>query len=113
MSYYFSTESSRANYKIQQFLRQIGIYFQLANSCRPLNRLIYIPFLKENNLRYEKWNNNYKGIFTAEMKNALTIMEDKNTWDKFRTWCKQNKLDINESYKSNLSVKKQNKLIIL
>lgn len=110
MSRYFSTESSRANYKIQQFLQQIGIYFQLANSCRPLNRIIYIPFLKENNLRYKKWNNNYKGIFTAEMENALTIMETKETWETFRKWCKSNKTEINNRYKDNLPLKKQKKL---
>jgi hypothetical protein len=113
MSRYFSTESSRANYKIQQFLQQIGIYFQLAYSCRPLNRIIYIPFLKENNLRYKKWNNNYKGIFTAEMENALTIMENEKAWKEFRKWCKVNKDKINEQYKNNLSVKKQNKLCII
>ena len=111
MGYYFSTESSRANYKIQNFLQQIGIYFQLANSCRPLNRLIYVPFLKENNLKYKKWNNRYKGIFTAEMKNALIIMSSKKTWDNFRKWCKNNKLEINQQYKESLPIKKQNKLI--
>lgn len=107
MSKYFTTESSRANYKITHFLQQIGIYFELANSCRPLNRLIYVPFLKEYNLKYRNWNNNYRGIFTAEMENALMILNNKETWDNFRKWVKANKFEINETYKNNLPIKKQ------
>lgn len=91
MGYYFPTPTSRAGYQIRQFLRQIGYPHRLVESSFKSNREIFIPFLKENNIRYEKINPRYKGINTADLQNCLTILEDKDLWDKFRKWCKNHK----------------------
>lgn len=45
---------------------------------------IMIKFLKENKLPYQKWNNNYKGTFTADLVNAKYISE--NCFNEFVEW---------------------------
>ena len=50
MGYYFSTPNSRAGYKIREFLNQIGVSIKLTNSSWKTNKLIFVPFLKENNI---------------------------------------------------------------
>ena len=71
MGYYFSTPNSRAGYKIREFLNQIGVSIKLTNSSWKTNKLIFVPFLKENNIPYKKMNPNYKGINTADLENGV------------------------------------------
>lgn len=91
MGYYFSTPTSRAGYTIRQFLNQIGVSIKLTNSSWKSNKLIFVPFLKENNIPYKQMNPNYKGINTADLQNCYTILESEELWKKFRKWCKENK----------------------
>lgn len=91
MAYYFSTPTSRAGYKIRQFLNQIGVSVKFTNSSWKLNKKVLMPFLREFNLPYRKMNQRYKGINTADLQNSYTILEDKEIWDNFRKWCKENK----------------------
>lgn len=44
-------------------------------SDHKLNNDILIPFLKEHKLPYVKWNNRYKGTYTACMMNSLEIQK--------------------------------------
>ena len=94
MGYYFSTPTSRAGYIIRTFLHQINYPHKMVESAGKLNKLILIPFMKENNMRYKVINYRYKGINTAELNNCYDILENKETWDKFRKWCKLNKESI-------------------
>ena len=103
MGRYFSTPTSRAGYKIRQFLNQIGIPVRLTNSSGKTNRLILVPFMRENNIPYKVMNYRYKGINTADLQNSYDILESKETWDKFREWCKKNKHQILESYEKQLN----------
>lgn len=91
MSRYFSTPTSRAGYTVREFLNQIGVSIKLTNSSWKTNKLIFVPFLKENNLPYRQMNPRYKGINTADLQNCYDILNNKETWDKFRKWCKDNK----------------------
>ena len=84
MSRYFSTPISEAGYTIRQFLNQIGIPVKITNSSWKTNRLVFVPFLKENNLPYQQMNPKYKGINTADLQNCYDILNSKETWDKFR-----------------------------
>lgn len=45
---------------------------------------IMVKFLKENKLPYQKWNNNYKGSFTADLVNARYISD--NCYEQFVEW---------------------------
>lgn len=45
---------------------------------------IMVKFLKENKLPYQKWNNNYKGTFTADLVNAKYISD--NCYEQFVEW---------------------------
>lgn len=47
----------------------------LGMSDHKLNNDILIPFLKEHKLHYVKWNNRYKGTYTACMMNSLTTQQ--------------------------------------
>ena len=91
MGRYFSTPTSRAGYTIREFLNQIGVPIKLTNSSWKTNKLIFVPFLKENNKKKKKMNPNYKGINTADLENCYTILESEELWKKFRKWCKENK----------------------
>ena len=91
MGRYFSTPNSRAGYTIREFLNQIGVSIKLTNSSWKTNKLIFVPFLKENNIPYKQMNPNYKGINTADLQNCYTILESEELWKKFRKWCKENK----------------------
>lgn len=92
MGRYFSTPTSEAGYKIRQFLHQIKYPHKIVESSWKLNKQILIPFMKENNIKYLTMNQKYKGINTADLQNCYTILESKEVWNKFRQWCKDNKL---------------------
>ncbi len=91
MSRYFSTPTSRAGYKVRQFLNQIGVPVKFTNSSWKTNKKIFVPFLKEHNISYEQMNPRYKGINTADLENCYTILETEERWKLFREWCKKNK----------------------
>ena len=91
MSTYFSTPTSRAGYIIRDFLNQIGVPIKFTNSSWKTNKLIFVPFLKENNLPYKQMNPKYKGINTADLQNCYDILEKEEIWEKFRKWCKLHK----------------------
>lgn len=97
MSYYFSTPTSRAGYKIRTFLYQININHKDVDKPFRLNKKVLIPFMKDHNLKYKVMNQRYKGINTADLQNCYTILESKEIWDKFRQWAKDNKNIINNT----------------
>jgi hypothetical protein len=41
-----------------------------------LNKDVLLPFLKQHKLPYVKWNNKYKGTYTACMMNSLEIQKN-------------------------------------
>ena len=92
MSRYFSTPTSEAGYKIRTFLHQINFPHKIVESAWKSNKQIFIPFLKEKNIKYYTMNQRYKGINTSELKNCYTILESKELWDEFRAWCKVHEL---------------------
>lgn len=48
-----------------------------------LNKEILLPFLKEHKLPYVKWNNRYKGTYTACMMNSLEIQDHFELFSKY------------------------------
>jgi hypothetical protein len=48
-----------------------------------LNKEILLPFLKEHKLPYVKWNNRYKGTYTACMMNSLEIQDNFELFSKY------------------------------
>ena len=91
MGYYFSTPTSRAGYKIRQFLHQIEIPHKIVEKPFKLNKLILIPFMIENNMKYMQLNPRYKGINTADLQNCYDILSNEEIWNKFRKYCKDKK----------------------
>jgi len=65
---------------IRKYLAKKG--FDVGGKGRKPNEIL-IKFLKEHNLKYEKWNSRYKGFFTAELSNAITVSDN---WELFKIW---------------------------
>lgn len=76
---------SNTAFGIRKYLHDRG--FDVGGKGTKPNEIL-IAFLKENNLRYVKWNPRYKGFFTAELSNADTVS---NNFDLFKKWV-QNQL---------------------
>ncbi len=51
-----------------------------------LNKVL-VKFLKEKDLPYIQWNHKYKGLNTADIRNAETVQEN---WKSFKEWVKLN-----------------------
>ena len=70
---------------VRKYLEKKG--FDVGGKGKKPNDILII-FLKENNLKYEKWNPRYKGFFTAELSNAVVVSEN---WEAFKIWVSNNK----------------------
>ena len=77
---------SNTAFGIRKYLEGKG--FDVGGKGRKPNEIL-VAFLKENNLKYVKWNPRYKGLFTAELSNADTVSHN---FDMFKKWI-QNRLD--------------------
>lgn len=62
--------------------------FDVGGKGRKTNEIL-IEFLKEKQLKYEKWNPRYKGFFTAELSNAITVSDH---WNDFKNWVSTKKM---------------------
>jgi hypothetical protein len=71
---------SNTAFGIRKYLQQKG--FDVGGRGTKPNQIL-IAFLKENNLKYEKWNPRYKGFFTAELSNASVVSQH---FDVFKKW---------------------------
>lgn len=76
---------SNTAFAIRKYLSKNG--FNVGGKGKKPNEIL-IMFLKENNLKYEKWNSRYKGFFTAELSNASTVSDN---FDLFKQWIKNKK----------------------
>lgn len=65
---------------IRKYLDSKG--FDVGGKGRKPNEIL-VSFLKDNNLKYEKWNPRYKGLFTAELSNASVVSDH---FDMFKKW---------------------------
>jgi hypothetical protein len=91
MSRYFTFPQAQSGYYLRKYLHDvIQLEHKLVESSWKLNNQVLIPFLKENGVKYEKMNPRYKGLCTANLINSHTIVESKELWNKFKTWCKNN-----------------------
>lgn len=68
-------------YKIESYLRSKGLP---SNTSYVSN--ITAEFLKSKNLPYMKYNPRYKGLFTANIQNASSIIDN---FDEFKTFVEQ------------------------
>jgi hypothetical protein len=64
---------SNTAFSIRKFLDKRG--FDVGGKGKKPNEIL-VKFLIENNLKYEKWNPRYKGLFTAELLNATLVSEN-------------------------------------
>lgn len=71
---------SNTAFGIRKYLQQKG--FDVGGKGRKPNEIL-VAFLKENNLKYERWNPRYKGFFTAELSNASVVSDN---FDLFKKW---------------------------
>jgi hypothetical protein len=71
---------------IRKYLESNG--FDVGGKGKKPNEIL-IEFLKEKQLKYEKWNPIYKGFFTAELSNASTVSEHLND---FKNWVSTKKM---------------------
>lgn len=65
---------------IRVFLQNKG--FDVSGIGSKPNKIM-VEFLKSKGLKYEKWNYNYRGLYTAELVNAGVIQDN---WDEFKEW---------------------------
>jgi len=77
---------SNMAFKIREVLNKKG--FDVSGKGKKPNEIL-VEFLKEKNLKYEKWNPRYKGLFTAELVNAKIIFDN---IDLFNEWLLNKKL---------------------
>lgn len=71
---------SNTAFGIRKYLDSKG--FDVGGKGRKPNEIL-VAFLKDNNLKYVKWNTRYKGLFTAELSNADTVSDN---FDLFKKW---------------------------
>ena len=76
---YMQRKSNDA-YAINLFLKRRG--FDVSGKGRKQNKIM-VEFLKSKGLPYKKWNNNYKGLNTADLINAETVQQH---FQDFRNW---------------------------
>ena len=71
---------SNTAFGIRKYLDTKG--YDVGGKGRKPNEIL-VAFLKQNNLKYVKWNSRYKGLFTAELINASTVGD---RFDLFKNW---------------------------
>lgn len=78
---------TNGSYGVQTYLGNQG--YDVSGRGVKLNKVM-IRFLKHKGLRYVRWNYRYKGLFTADLSNAVTIQEH---WKEFKDWVQTDKLE--------------------
>ncbi len=68
---------------VQKFLSSKG--YDVSGKGKKLNTIM-VQFLKEHKLPYKRWNSRYKGLFTADLNNAVIIQDN---WKLFKKWINQ------------------------
>lgn len=70
---------------VREFLNKKG--YDVSGRGHKMNDIL-VEYLKEKKLPYVKYNKRYKGVYSADVKNSLTIQED---WQSFANWVHKQK----------------------
>lgn len=73
---------TNGSFYIERYLRNLG--FDVGGRGKKLNDIL-VEYLKSKKLKYEKWNPRYKGLFTANLSNSSTVLDN---WDDFKKYIK-------------------------
>lgn len=73
---------TRDAFYIRNFLSNKN--FDVGGKGKKLNEIM-VSYLRDRKLKYVKWNPRYKGLFTADINNSSTILEN---WDDFKLYIK-------------------------